>query len=198
MLLTMPSVEKRTVPKRRVREREHLLPAEVEKLIREARADRHGVRDSCLFLVMFRHGLRAQEALPMKWSQVDFDNAVLHVRRLKNGMDGDHPISGVELRALRHLKREGPRAGDFVFVGERGHPLTTRGLHGLLERVAIRAGLGGLNIHPHCFRHACGYRLADEGIDLRVIKDWLGHREIRHTVRYTQLSPRKFEGIWTD
>ena len=68
----------------------------------------------------------------------------------------------------------------------------------MIDRAAARAGLKGLNVHPHTLRHACGYYLAERGADLRLIQAYLGHREVRHTTRYVQLSPRRFEGLWDD
>jgi hypothetical protein len=90
-----------TVPKRArnadVRPREYLTPKEVEKLIKAARArGRYGSRDGLAILVAYRHGLRASELAGLRWDQVDFDHGLLHVRRLKNGMDSVHPLSGEE------------------------------------------------------------------------------------------------------
>jgi len=157
-----------------------------------------GVRDSTLLLMMFSHGLRVREVTELRWKQLEVDNRVLHVVRKKNGRGGDHRLSGCEVRALRKLRRRelhGPE--DFVFCSERG-ALTPRGVQQIVDRVAKRAGLASLNIHAHMFRHSTGYYLSDCGADLRVIQDFLGHREIRHTMRYVALSPRRFDGLWDD
>jgi site-specific recombinase XerD len=158
-----------------------------------------GVRDSTLLLMMFSHGLRVREVTELRWKQLEVDNRVLHVVRKKNGRGGDHRLSGCEVRALRKLRRRelhGPE--DFVFCSERGAALTPRGVQQIVDRVAKRAGLASLNIHAHMFRHSTGYYLSDCGADLRVIQDFLGHREIRHTMRYVALSPRRFDGLWDD
>jgi len=194
----VPIAIKRNVAGRRAREREHLLFSEVEALIAAARKNRHGLRDSTLILFLFTHGLRVREGLDARWSQVDLANGVFHVRRSKGSQDGDHPMRGVELRALRRLLREGRRAGEFVFVSERGSPLTSRAVQLMLDVVSERAGLAQLNIHPHTFRHSCGYHMAERGYDLRAIQAYLGHRNVQHTTRYVQLSPRKFQGLWDD
>ncbi len=198
MKITAPTVETRTVAVRRPRQREHLLPGEVKRLIEAARKNRHGHRDSTLILLLFSHGLRIQEGLQARWQQFDLREGVFHVRRSKRGVSGDHRLRGVEIRALRRLQREGPKAGDFVFVSERGGPMTTRAVQLMLDRIAKRAGLSALNIHPHTFRHSCGYYLADRGADLRLIQSYLGHRDVRHTTRYVQLSPRRFAGLFDD
>jgi type 1 fimbriae regulatory protein FimB/type 1 fimbriae regulatory protein FimE len=104
--------------------------------------------------------------------QVDFDAAILHVRRVKNGAQ-HHPLLGDEMRALRRLQRESD-ASLFVFVSERGSPFTTAGFARMVERAA--AARLELKAHPHMLREACGYALADRGYDTRDIQVWLGHR----------------------
>jgi integrase len=108
-----------------------------------------------MFLVAFRHGLRAAELVDLRWNQVDFGrNAALHVRRAKSGTPSTHPIQGDELRALRQLQREQDPPSSFVFVTERGAPFTTAGFARMIERVGEVAG-SGLKVHPHMLRHAC-------------------------------------------
>src|SRR5436190_10165747 len=97
----------RRVPNADLRTREYLTGAEVERLIKAAKANRHGQRDATMILMAFRHGLRAAELVNLRWDQIDLGrNACLHVRRVKNGMPSVHPLQGYEMRALRALKRE--------------------------------------------------------------------------------------------
>src|SRR5262249_9756590 len=159
----------------------YLTEQEIEALMAAARQNRHGHRDTTLILVTFRHGLRASEAVDLRWDQVDFNRAVLHVRRAKHGTPSVHPLSGAEMRALRRLQRES-RASPFVFVSERGAPFSTAGFARMIERAAAEAGLG-LKAHPHMLRHACGFALANAGHDTRAVQAYLGHRNIQHTVR---------------
>jgi integrase len=116
-----------------------------------------------MILLAYRHGLRAAELIDLRWDQVDFDQAVLHVRRVKNGIPSTHPLTGSEMRSLRRLRRDGPD-GPFVFVSERGAPFSTAGFARMLERAADVAGLE-IKVHPHMLRHACGYKLANDGHD---------------------------------
>jgi len=153
--------------------REHLTPAQVKVLVEAAKANRHGLRDATMILIAFRHGLRAAEVCDLRWNQIEFDAAILHVRRVKNGTPSTHPLLGDEMRALRRLQRESD-ASPFVFVSERGSPFTTAGFARMVERAAA-AGLK-LKAHPHMLREACGYALADRGYDTRAIQVWLGHR----------------------
>lgn len=199
--LVVPATEKRTVstPRRRknaeLRSREYLLDAEIEALIAAAKTNRWGHRDSTMILVAYRHGLRSSELCDLRWDQVSFDDATLHVRRSKNGSAAVHPIHGDELRALRRLQREQEPKSPFIFTTERGGPFTGSGCRKLMTRAGIEAGLP-FKVHPHMLRHACGYALANKGHDTRALQAWLGHRNIQHTVRYTELSPARFKEFW--
>ena len=182
-------------PNGELRTREYLTPAEVEKLMKEARQGRHGHRDATFVLIVFRHGLRASEVCDLEWSQVEFGrSASLHVRRVKNGKPSVHPLRGDEIRALRELRRQFPESG-FVFETERGGPFTTDAVNRLIKRIGARAGFA-FPLHAHMLRHGCGYALANKGHDTRAIQDWLGHKSIQHTVRYTELSPTRFKDFW--
>jgi integrase len=171
----------RTTPTRKpnaaYRSREYLTPTEMDALLEAARKMRHGHRDSTMLLIAYRHGFRAAEIVDLRWSQIDLDQARLHVKRVKRGMPSVHPIQGDELRGLRRLKRESAAHSDFVFVSERKAPFSTAGFARLVERAGKEAGLP-FKAHPHMLRHACGYALANKGHDTRAIQGWLGHRSI--------------------
>jgi len=199
---TRPSIENRkVVPKRlrnaEIRSREYLTPDEVQKLIEHAgKLGRHGQRDAALLTLAYRHGLRVSELVALRWDMVDLKQGRLHVNRLKNGIPSVHPLRGPELRALRKVAREYPDT-PYVFVTERGGPLTADTVRKLVTRAGGTAGLS-FSVHPHMLRHACGYKLANEGHDTRSIQQYLGHRNIQHTVRYTELSPTRFKDFWRD
>ena len=197
--LIKPRHKNRSVPARppnaALRTREYLTPAEIEKLIKEARRGRYGHRDATLILIAFRHGLRAAEICDLEWSQVEFGRSPsLHVRRVKNGKPSVHPLRGDEIRPLRELRRQFPDSG-FVFATERGGPFTPDAVNRHIKRLGERAGFA-FPVHAHMLRHGCGYALANKGHDTRAIQDWLGHRSIQHTVRYTELSPTRFKDFW--
>ena len=157
---------------------------------------RHRHRDKTLILTSFRHGLRVSEAINLKWEQIDFKGGRIHINRLKNGNSSVHYLEGDELRALRKIRRD-YRESRFVFVTERGGPMTRSNVSKLISRAGERAGIP-FPVHPHMLRHACGYYLANRGTDTRVIQDYLGHKNIQHTVRYTEMAPHRFESFWTD
>jgi integrase len=191
--LVTPSTEIRTVrPTRRpntdLRTREYLTEAEVERLLKATKGNRWAHRDATMILLAYRHGLRASELTDLRWDQVDFTTATLHVRRVKQGSPSTHPILGDELRWLRRLQREQEPKSPFVFTSERGSPFTTAGFARMVERAAAEAGFG-FKEHPHMLRHACGFALASKGHDTRALQAYLGHKNIQHTVRYTELSP---------
>jgi type 1 fimbriae regulatory protein FimB/type 1 fimbriae regulatory protein FimE len=198
--LVAPATVKRTVrparpPNRALRTREHLTADEIDRLMTAAKANRYGHRDATMLLVAFRHGLRASELVDLRWEQVDFATATLHVRRVKDGSPATHPIVGDELRALRRLRREQDPPSPFVFTSERGAPFTTAGFARMTERSGRAARLP-FKAHPHMLRHACGYALANAGHDTRALQAYLGHKNIQHTVRYTELAPGRFKDFW--
>jgi len=190
-------VPPRRVTNRSLRTREHLTPEEVEKLITAAgRLGRHGHRDTTLILIAYRHALRVSELVALRWDQVDLKQGLLHVNRLKNGVPSTHPLRGPELRALRRLQREA-EGSPYIFTTERRGPMTTSAVRKLVTRAGEEAELG-FPVHPHMLRHAAGYKLANDGHDTRAIQHYLGHKNIQHTVRYTELAPDRFKNFWRD
>ena len=192
----------RAVPPRKrpngvARSREYLTPSEVNEL-REAAAKRgrHGSRDATMILVAYRHGLRVSELIALRWDQVDLKQGLLHVRRRKNGLPSTHPLHGPENRALRKMAREYPET-PYVFVTERKGPLTDSAFRKIVARAGEVAGLA-FPVHPHMLRHSTGFKLANDGQDTRAIQQYLGHKNIQHTVRYTELSSDRFKEFWDD
>ena len=179
-------------------DRKHLVSAEVEKLMAAVKGARHETRDKCLVLLMFRHGLRVSEACGLQLSQVDTESRVLHVARLKDGLSTTHPLRRDELRAIKAWLADRARMQsdtDAFFVSERRGPLSRKTAWLMIRDYGRLAGLP-VEAHPHMLRHACGFALADQGADTRLIQDYLGHRNIQHTVKYTATNPARFERLW--
>ena len=180
-LVTLATVKRTVTPKRlpngKLRTREYLTEAEVDRLVAATKRNRWGHRDATMVLVAYRHGLRASELVDLRWAQVEFGTATLHVRRVKRGTPSTHPILGDELRVLRRLQREQAPRSSFVFTSERGAPFTAAGFARMVERAGAGARLG-FKAHPHMLRHACGYALANKGHDTRALQAYLGHRNI--------------------
>ena len=191
-----PNVKSQSAPTTDAHERrrDFLNEAEIAALLDGAKVGRHGVRDHLLLLMMYRHGLRVSEAVGLRRDEVDLDRARLWVRRLKNGLSVEQPIAGDELRALRRYLATRRDSLPWLFLSERGQPLTRQSVNYLITAAAIRAGVAP--VHPHMLRHSCGFALADRGHDLRLIQDYLGHRDPKHTVHYTRIAGSRFEGLW--
>src|SRR6266436_5148956 len=190
---TTPTIVNRTLPTRlpnsAYRVREYLTEKEVDRLIEAARKrGRNSQRDVAAILLAYRHGLRASELCSLKWSQIDLRNGRLHVNRAKGGIESVHPLHGPELRALRPLQGNSP----YVFITEAGTPVTTAWFLRMVQRTGKAAKLP-FQVHPHMLRHSTGYKLANDGHDTRSIQDYLGHRSIASTVRYTALAPDRFK-----
>jgi integrase len=173
------------------RDRKHLTPEEVERLEKAVRSNRNPTRDWLMIHMAARHGLRVSELVNLKRSAIDLDKARLQVSRLKGGVPTTHPLDGPTLRALRQLYRE---TGDnaYVFVSERGSPFTREGFQRIVERAGEAAGFD-FGVHPHMLRHACGYRLANEGKDAFGIQGWMGHQSLSMTKEYVALSADRFK-----
>jgi len=179
------------------RSREYLSPSEVDKLIAQAKKlGRHSHRDATMILMAYRHGLRVSELISLRWSQIDLKQGQLHVHRCKNGMDTTHPLFGPEIRALRKIKRDYSDT-QYVFVTERKGPMTDSTFRKIVARAGEEAKLG-LFVHPHMLRHSTGFKLANDGQDTRSIQHYLGHKNIQHTVRYTEIAANRFKDFWLD
>lgn len=180
-----------------VRSREYLTPDEIERLMNAAgKLGRHGFRDRTLILIAYRHGLRVSELVSLRWDQIDLKQGLLAVTRLKGGVDSTHPVRGPEIRALKRVRRE-YEPSPYVFQTERRGPLTTSAVRKIIVRAGEGAGLG-FPVHPHMLRHACGYKLANDGHDTRAIQLYMGHSNIQHTCRYTELAAGRFNRFWKD
>ena len=179
-------------------EKDFLTEAEMKQFLAAARQGRHGARDYCLMLMAYRHGLRVSELIDIRLKDLDLETGRLFVRRLKGSLSTHQPLEGNELRALRAWLRERdkyPHGGaNYLFLSERG-VLTRQAINYLTGQIGERAQLN-CKVNPHMLRHSTGYYLANKGNDTRLIQDYLGHKNIAHTVRYTRTAAVRFEGLW--
>ncbi len=132
------------------------------------------------------------------WSRWTLKSRVLHDARLKGGLSTTHPLRGDEIRAIKAWLVERTRMkapGRTFFLSEQRKPLHRSTVNLALRKYGEKAKLP-VAVHPHMLRHACGFALADQGADTRLIQDYLGHRIIQHTVRYTATHPARFESLW--
>lgn len=177
--------------------KDFLTPLEFERFMKAAKTTRNPVRDSLIALLAYRHGFRVSELTSLALSDVDLHSGYIHVRRLKKGLPTNHPLQGDEIRAIRaylRVREEHSYKGTpYLFLSERG-PFTRGAINYLVKLIGERAKLG--HVHPHMLRHSTGYALANKGVDTRLIQDFLGHRDIQSTVRYTQTNPERFRNMW--
>ncbi|MCZ5273508.1 tyrosine-type DNA invertase [Escherichia coli] len=182
--------------------RKFLTHHEVSLLLRAVLKGRHPERDACMILLAFIHGLRVSEMLSLRLADLELESRKLCVRRLKNGFSTVHPLLTEEVQCIKNwlkaretIKLPAAEERGWLFISRSGRPLTRQRFYNLLAEAGRNAGLA-VAVHPHMLRHGCGYALADNGIDTRLIQDYLGHRNIRHTVIYTASNSARFERLW--
>ncbi|AOM40853.1 tyrosine-type DNA invertase [Xenorhabdus hominickii] len=190
--------------------RKYLTQPEIETLLNELENHAHAERNICMMFMGFIHGFRVSELLSLKISDVDLDSRSLQVQRLKNGFSTIHPLVAREVQLIRYwlakrknylpknpLDQKTQIAGEpnWLFLSRGGQRMSRQQVYQIIRKTSQKAKLS-ICANPHMLRHACGYALADNGVDTRLIQDYLGHRNIRHTVRYTASNAGRFETIW--
>jgi site-specific recombinase XerD len=179
-----------------VQERDYLRPEEANAVIQAAGTiGRQRLRDQVLLRLIFRHGLRASEAQHVRWTHLDLDaprDRTFHIARIKGSNDSVHTLDRDEVAGLKKLRDMSD--SPFVFVSEQGGPISPNMIARIVQRAAEAAKIG-FHVHPHMLRHSAGYALANQGTDTRLIQDFLGHKNIQNTVRYTQLSAKRLASV---
>ena len=176
------------------RVKDFLDPAEMDRLLTAAKDARHGIRDHLIILVMYRHGLRVTETVSLRLKALNLKQSSIWIKRMKNSLSTQQPIAGDELRAIKRYLATRDDKLPWLFISERGQPLTRQAVNYIIREAGNRARLG--HVHPHMLRHSCGYYLANKGVDFRTTQDFLGHRDPKHTTRYTRVAGHRFEGLW--
>ena len=179
--------------------RRFLTAKEVQAMMQAARQGPTGERDYCLILLAFRHGMRISELLDLHYHDLDLHEGRVNVRRLKNGFRRFIHCVLMSARRLSAGARSVPagkrRTKRTHCLSPPRTALSRQQAYRIIRSAGENAGTV-THTHPHMLRHACGYELAERGTDTRLIQDYLGHRNIRHTVRYTASNAARFAGIW--
>lgn len=175
------------------RDRNFLFQYEIDLLLEAAKQNRHGVRDHLLIFMMYRHGFRVSELINVTLKDVDLQRSRIWVQRVKGSLSTEQPVTGDELRAIRRYLKVRDSNLPWLFISVRKQQLSRKSINTMLDRLGRRVGL---RVHAHMLRHSCGYYLADKKTDFRVIQDYLGHRDPKHTMIYTRIAGSRFEGLW--
>jgi len=172
-----------------------VLPKEVDRLLKATvNKGRHGHRNYTLILLCFRHGLSLSELTDLEWKMVDFRRKILKVKRSRKGIDSHHPLSAVEIKALRKLKKDYP-GNRFLLVSDEGNQLTSRSVSRIISEAGEDAGLK-FNVTARMLRRGCGHALAQAGHNVLALQHYLGHKNILKTLQYMQLSSQPFKDFW--
>ncbi len=178
------------------KDKDFITEEERDLLVQAAKGSRHRWRNAAIVLLMFNHGLRVSELCGLRKSDIDLKTGRVYVRRIKGSLDTHQPMNGIELRAVKRYLKEGQELNlPWLFISERKGQLTRQAINYLLTTLSVEAKLN-FKVRPHMLRHGCGYALANRGRDTRLIQDYLGHRDIKHTTRYTRTAAARFETAW--
>lgn len=183
-----------------MKKRKYLTDNEINLLLNAAKRGVNAKRNYCMILMAYRHGFRISELLSLTIADIDMDAGLIFIRRLKNGLSVCHPCSGEEYAALKEWLQlrsltSANMCSDIVFTTSTGKSISRSQAWKIISKCGINSGLS-FKVYPHMLRHSCGYKLADQGTDTRLIQDYLGHRNIRHTVLYTASNFKRFSGLW--
>jgi site-specific recombinase XerD len=148
-------------------------------------------RDRALFLLAYRHGLRASEVGLLQVDDVNFAQQRLTIHRLKRSLPGIYPLRTDEVTALKTYLRERKNHSPSLFLSQRGTPISRRQLDTLMKHYGEEAGIPASKRHFHVLKHSIATHLLDAGADLRFVQDWVGHASIKNTVIYAQLTSRR-------
>ncbi|EBW5295425.1 tyrosine-type recombinase/integrase [Salmonella enterica subsp. enterica serovar Hvittingfoss] len=157
-------------------------------------------RDKTMFYLMYIHGLRVSEVIGLTLSDIDLKEKIIYIRRLKNGFSTVHPLHMDELSLLNEWMNirssyVNSTLNSWLFLSAYGKKISRQWIYKICKKYGQKSGIP-LNLHPHMLRHACGYALANQGLDTRLIQDYLGHRNIHYTVLYTASNAERFRKAW--
>jgi type 1 fimbriae regulatory protein FimB len=144
-------------------------------------------RDKAIFLLAYRHGLRASEVGMLRISDLDLKRLRVMLHRLKGSLSGEHPLQSDEARALKAWLKSKDIDSPILFPSRRGLPISRQMLDVLMKSYGGEAAIPKEKRHFHVLKHSIATHLLDAGADLRFVQDWLGHSNIQNTVIYTAL-----------
>ena len=151
------------------------------------------IRDRALFDLIYRHGLRRGEAARLTLD--DVQGGKIWISRLKHGLSGGYPLHPRSKQLLRVYLASRPSGGSFLFRTRRrsGAPISGGEINRLFHLYARAASLPARRCHVHVLRHSIGTHLMNAGWDVADVQDWLGHRDIKSTMIYAQITNKRRE-----
>jgi integrase/recombinase XerD len=161
-----------------------LMQDELRRLFKVIRSK----RDKAIFLVAYRHGLRASEIGLLQQADVDVKQGRIAIHRLKGSISGVYPMQPDVLKAIRSYLRTRDDESPYLFLSKRRVPISRYTLHHLMQTYGEGAGLPVEKRKFHCLKHSIATHLLDAGADLAFVKDWLGHANIQNTTIYARLT----------
>lgn len=142
-------------------------------------------RDRALFALIYHYGLRVDEAAALTIDDLDLKNHRIRIRRLKNGIGGEKPLWRHTAKLLRSYLRVRRNVTPYLFTGRQG-PMKKRRIQDLFDTYAQAAGITGRSIHA--LRHSIAVHLIEAGRGIEYVADHLGHKNIRNTRIYAQIT----------
>lgn len=145
-------------------------------------------RDKAIFLVAYRHGLRASEIGLLQRTDVDAKQGRISIHRLKGSISGLYPLQPDVMKAIRSYLRTRADESPYLFISNRNLPIERFMLLHLMQTYGEQAGIPVEKRKFHCLKHSIATHLLDAGADLAFVKDWLGHANIQNTTIYARLT----------
>lgn len=159
-----------------------------------------GLRNRAMFELMYACGLRVSEVVNLHLQDIDFTDRILHILG-KGDKERLVPFyeeaSDLLKRYLREVRTSWMKKNNhsIVFVNQHGTGLTTRGVQYLMQKQADTLKMS-VHIHPHMFRHSFATHLLDNGADLRVVQELLGHSSLSTTQIYVHVSQDRLKNVY--
>jgi integrase/recombinase XerD len=160
---------------------------------------RHAVRDRTLLCFLYNTGARVQEVVELRRKHLDLGESPRVQLHGKGDKWRTCPLwleTATQLKVLLDQQPEGPATDGPVFVSRPGQPLTRFGIYKIVRRLCNRLDQGGTHprrVSPHLFRHTAAVHLLESGVDINVIRGWLGHVSLETTNRYAEITVRMKE-----
>ena len=166
---------------------QYLTQDEMRALLRVAGESK---RDKALFLLAYRHGLRASEIGLLRTADVDFNRNEIRLYRNKKSLSGVHPMQADEATALRAMLKERADNLPALFISKKKNPVSRRQLDTLTKHYGEKANIPPEKRHFHALKHSIATHMLEGGGDIRFVQNWIGHASLNNTMVYVHLTAK--------